>query len=181
MKLESLLCVIGLAAAPTIAAADTKKPHIETYSWSYSSKGRLGAAILGITPELRTHFGAAADRGVLVAHVEPNSAAAKAGLAVGDVITEVRGKPVGEAGDVIEALSDQGKGAHVVIAVIRGGTPRLLDAVLTEDAPKLPPGMKMMPQGMRMPAWMKRFDRWDPFDDDFDDDAPKPSPQSKKT
>ena len=48
--------------------------------------GFLGVSLIGITPELRAHYGSK-DAGVLVGRVEKDSAAAKAGIEVGDILT----------------------------------------------------------------------------------------------
>src|SRR5512133_3026190 len=66
--------------------------------------GFLGVSLIGITPELRAHYGAPKDAGVLVGRVEKDSAAAKAGLEVGDIVTSVGTEHVGTPGDVIRAL-----------------------------------------------------------------------------
>lgn len=78
-------------------------------------------------PELRKHFGAAADRGILVGRVEPRSDAEAAGLRVGDVIVEVRGSAVTSAGDVLSALGSVKQGDTVALTVVRDGRPRELD------------------------------------------------------
>jgi membrane-associated protease RseP (regulator of RpoE activity) len=138
-RLFSLLCAAGLAVAPLSAAADPSRnpspdpsPTVETFEWStVTSRARLGVMVIGITSELRKHFGAAADRGVLVGRVEPRSAAEAAGLAVGDVIVEVRGQSVDTAGDVISALATVKQDDSVSIGVVRDRKPLTLTAKLT--------------------------------------------------
>lgn len=140
-RIPALLCVAGLAAAPASAAASpSSPPHSSAYmqtveksEWA-TSKGRLGVMVMGLTPELRTHFGAPNDRGVLVAHVDPASPAAAAGIAVGDVIVEVDGQKVEAAPDVLSALADIDKGEHAKIEVLRDRKARTLDATLADNA-----------------------------------------------
>lgn len=140
-RLQSLLILAGLVAAPTGAAAkpdadpwdshdDTAKS--EKFDWSMA-KGRLGALVTSMTPELRQHFGANKNQGVLVARVEPGSPAAVAGLQVGDVIVQVRGHTIEDASDVMSAISGLDKGQKVSIQVIRNGKSKTLEAMLTED------------------------------------------------
>jgi membrane-associated protease RseP (regulator of RpoE activity) len=145
------LIVAGLAAAPLAAVAGpSAAPVHHEFHWSFSSeKGRLGVAVIGMTSDLRTHFGAPADRGVLIEHVEPGSAAAAAGLEVGDVITTVQGQPARDASDVIAAMSSAKKGDRVTLDVIRNRGPLTLTATMTEDP--LPASMLMMPQMGQMP------------------------------
>jgi len=141
-RLHALLMTAGLAAAPAVATAAPVQarhpaaagPHatFEKLEWSMG-KGRLGLMVMGMTPELRTHLGAARDRGVLVARVEKGSPAAAAGIEVGDVITAVRGKPVEDAADVIDALGDAHKGARVDVDVVRDGRSLDLHATMADD------------------------------------------------
>jgi membrane-associated protease RseP (regulator of RpoE activity) len=98
-----------------------------------AGRGRLGFAALQISAELRTHLGAPADRGVLVDSVRADSPAARAGLRVGDVITEVDGAPCRSASDVLDAISDRKKGDTVGIAVARGKARVQLRATLEDD------------------------------------------------
>src|ERR1043165_2903116 len=133
-KLSAGLVAALLSAAPAVAIAgpDTKADpwgHVETFEWSSSSQGaRLGVMVMSLTPGLRGSFGAASDRGVLVAKVEPNSAAAKAGIKVGDVIVDVKGNAVDDPGDVIEALSEAKTGDKIAVAVVRDHKQMSLDA-----------------------------------------------------
>jgi membrane-associated protease RseP (regulator of RpoE activity) len=63
-------------------------------------RGHLGVELVDITPELREHFGAPREAGVLVGRVTPDGPAAKAGVRVGDVITAVDGQKVGDDTDL---------------------------------------------------------------------------------
>lgn len=138
-RLRALL-VAGLVAAPMSAVAkppperQPDEPTSETYVWS-AGKPRLGITVMGLTPELRTHFGAPDHSGMLVAHVEPGSAAAKAGVLVGDVIVDVRGHSVDDAGDIRAALASVAKGQTASVKLVRDGKPRTIDVTLTSDAP----------------------------------------------
>jgi len=88
---------------------------------------------MGLTDELRTYFGSANKTGVLVARVEPGSPAARAGIAVGDVIVEVRGRSVDDAMDVIDALADVEKGQHASVKVLRDKKPMSIDVRFDGD------------------------------------------------
>jgi serine protease Do len=54
----------------------------------------IGIQTQDLTPELAFHFGVEADGGVLVSSVEPDSPAARSGLARGAIITRVRGERI---------------------------------------------------------------------------------------
>jgi membrane-associated protease RseP (regulator of RpoE activity) len=165
--IPALLCVAGLAAAPARVAAGPSSDRwssaqtqtAERFEWS-TAKGRLGVMVMGLTPELRTHFGVPEDRGVLVAHVDPGTPAATAGIQVGDVLVEVRGKKIDAAPDVLSALADVGKGEHATIELVRDGTSRTLDAIFADDSalatvPWSPPWLR---------DWMKPFDGLEPVE-----------------
>jgi S1-C subfamily serine protease len=79
-------------------------------SWTGAGPGTASAAFGGfdatrIPRELRVHYGAPADAGVLVVRVDVGGAAASSGLRVGDVIVKVSGRPVEEPLDVVRALA----------------------------------------------------------------------------
>ena len=174
-RFQALLIAAGLAAAPASAVAgpsndssSTPSTTFEKLEWS-TSKGRLGVMVMGLTPELRKHFGAAADRGVLVARVEPGTPAAAAGIAVGDVIVEVRGNTIDNASDVLSALADVGKGQSATIQLVRDGKPRTLQATLADDARP-----SMLDPSWSRPSWLRDFMKpqhpqpsTSPFEDDW--------------
>lgn len=95
-------------------------------------RGYLGVELTALTPELRRHFGAAEETGVLVGRVEPDSPAERAGLRVGDVLTHVDGKPVGSTLDVIRAVGPKQDGEIVALEVMRGGRVETLSAAVSQ-------------------------------------------------
>lgn len=66
-------------------------------------RGRLGITVDSLTDQLAQYFGAA-DGGALVTSVRKDSAADKAGLKAGDVITSVNGERVLDAADVTRTI-----------------------------------------------------------------------------
>ena len=173
-RLPALLLGACLAVAPVsgaLAEPENTKPNPDTTfeSFTVTSRARLGVMVIQLTPELRTHFGASSDRGVLVGRVEPKSAAAAAGLAVGDVVTEVGGNVIADARDVIHALSKAKKGDKVTVQVMRDGKQLALTATMTES-PARALDSKL---DERWPSWFRdMFQTW-PFHG-FDE------PQSKR-
>jgi membrane-associated protease RseP (regulator of RpoE activity) len=154
-RFHALLFAVGLAAMPASAAAGPShdswsSPQIfEKYEWS-TSKGRLGVMVMSLTPELRKHLGSAEDRGVLVAHVEAGTPAAKAGIAVGDLIVNVRGRAIGGAADILTALAEVTKGQPVVVEIVRDKKPVSLLATLVNDA-----GAPMPDPWSTLPRWIR--------------------------
>lgn len=94
-----------------------------------TGQGHLGVLVMQLTPELRKFFGVTSDRGVLVARVEPHSAASRAGVQVGDVLTRVDGRQVRSGEDVVQALAAR-QGDRVRIALVRQGRMVRLSASL---------------------------------------------------
>src|SRR6185436_9833525 len=80
----------------------------------------LGVSLTDISPELREHFGAPKDSGVLVGNIEDGSPAEKAGVRVGDIIVAVDGKDVESSWDLRKALQGKKDGDTARIEVVRG-------------------------------------------------------------
>jgi S1-C subfamily serine protease len=168
-RFQALLIAAGLAAVPARAVAGPSSENgstpqtFEKFEFS-TSKGRLGVMVMSLTPELRKHFGAAEDRGVLVAHVEPGTPAAAAGIAVGDIIVEVGGKPIDGASDILSALADVRKGRSASVQLVRDGKPRSVQATLSDDpapaafAPTWSGGMRWLQELMKSLAPMPPFE-----------------------
>jgi membrane-associated protease RseP (regulator of RpoE activity) len=98
----------------------------------HAGRGFLGVRLIEITPELRAHFGAPRDAGVLVSEVEADTPAAKTGIEVGDVITAVDGESVGWTGDVSRAIGRKNGGETVQIDLVRGRASRRLAVKIEE-------------------------------------------------
>jgi hypothetical protein len=94
--------------------------------------GFLGVATTELTPELRRYFGVPEEAGVLVARVVDDSAAALAGVQVGDILTAVGGSTVVSTGDLVHAVRGLEPGSAVDLEVWRDGTLQTLAATLGE-------------------------------------------------
>jgi len=78
----------------------------------------LGLEVVDIPPDLRTHYGAPADAGVLVVKLEPAGSAARAGLRVGDVLVRAGERRVQGPGDVVAGVI-AAPGGEVPLQVVR--------------------------------------------------------------
>jgi len=77
----------------------------------------LGVELESVAGQLAEHFGV--KEGVLVRSVDANSPASRAGLKAGDVIVEVAGKGVRDAGQIREAVRYGGAEKTVSLGVVR--------------------------------------------------------------
>jgi serine protease Do len=97
---------------------------------------RLGATVQDLTPQLATYFGA--KEGALITAVTDGSAAAKAGLKAGDVITAVNGKAVTGTSDLVRSLRDAGNDAEIPIAIVRDRKAMTVKATLESPTSRPP-------------------------------------------
>lgn len=81
--------------------------------------GYLGVHLQELNKDLAGYFGVKEDEGVLILKVEEESPAEKAGLKSGDVILELDGKKVTDAGKVSKVVSAYEKGDEIKIKIVR--------------------------------------------------------------
>jgi serine protease Do/serine protease DegQ len=99
------------------------------------SRGQLGVSTISLSPEFRRSLGLADNtQGALVTQVTEGSAAARAGIAVSDVITSVRGQAIRTNSELRNAIGMLKVGDSVAIGLLREGKPMTLTAVLREPA-----------------------------------------------
>jgi S1-C subfamily serine protease len=99
------------------------------------SRGQLGVSVLSLTPDYRKSLGLADDlQGALVSQVAEGSAAARAGIQAGDVITGISGQPVKGAAELRNSIGMLKVGDPVEVSLLRDGKPRSFKAVLREPA-----------------------------------------------
>lgn len=98
----------------------------------HALRGFLGVELAELTPELREHFGAPHDRGVMVSRVEPDSPAAQAGIKVGDILTSIGGEPVDGSWEVTWRVRSKAKGDSLPIELTRDGKAMKVTATVAE-------------------------------------------------
>ena len=92
-------------------------PTVWRFDELFGRTGALGITVDTLSTQLAEYFGV--KRGVLVTSVYDNSAAAKAGVKAGDVITSMNGSPVDDAADVRRRTQSLNDGAEFTIEVMR--------------------------------------------------------------
>lgn len=97
-----------------------------------SRRRYLGVRPMELTPDLRAHYGAPRDAGVLIGEVEADSPAAKAGLQVGDIVTAADGEKIEAPSDLSRAIRGKKAGDTVKVDVLRDRAVKHLTASVGE-------------------------------------------------
>jgi serine protease Do len=99
--------------------------------------GYMGIGISDVTPENSKFFDVSDASGAVVTQVEPDSPAAKGGLKVGDVITELNGQKVSDAGQLQVEVGQTRPETTIKLHVLREGKgvdiPVTLEAMGSRD------------------------------------------------
>jgi serine protease Do len=94
--------------------------------------GYMGVGIADVTPDQAKFFHVDKAVGAVISQVEPNSPGAKAGLEVGDVITELNGHPINDAGELQVEVGQKQPGNTIHLNVMRDG--KSMDLPVTLEA-----------------------------------------------
>jgi serine protease Do len=92
------------------------------------TRGWLGVMIQPLTPELAKGFNVPGGGGALVASVQDNSPAARAGVKAGDVITEYDGHKLAQPGDLSKLVAATAVGRQVPLTIVREGKTMTIEA-----------------------------------------------------
>jgi serine protease Do len=90
----------------------------------------IGVQISDVTPDNAKFFDMKKAEGALVSEVEPDAPGAKAGLRTGDVITELDGKPVTDAGQLQMIVGQKRPGDTIHLQVVRDSKPTTIAVTL---------------------------------------------------
>ena len=85
------------------------------------NRGRLGVMIQTMSPELATSFGLEKNKGALIAQIQKDSAAEKAGLQEGDIVILFDGKSIDNAADLSRAVASARPDTEHKVKVLREG------------------------------------------------------------
>jgi serine protease Do len=111
--------------------AQVARPVVESLlKYGKVEHARIGIGITDVTPENVKFFNMDKASGALVSQVEPDSPGDKAGLKVGDVITQLNGKKVDDAGQLQVLISQQRPGTKVELGIIRDGKSQTVPVTL---------------------------------------------------
>src|SRR5271168_3351634 len=95
-------------------------------------RGILGVNIYNVTPDIAKELGLSESSGALVAGVAQGSAAERAGVKTGDIITSINSVTMKDAGELRNTIGMLRVGDKVEIGLLRDGKPRKLTALIAE-------------------------------------------------
>ena len=116
-------------AIPIDVALGVKEQLVE---YGRVQRGKLGVTIQAMDADLARNFGLDEATGALVASVEPDSAAATAGLQSGDVVLSVNDTVVDESADLPRLIGEQRPGTEIELEIWRDGERHHIEATLDE-------------------------------------------------
>jgi Do/DeqQ family serine protease len=99
-------------------------------------RGQLGVIVLKIPSEEATKMGATEGPGVVVYQVQSGSAADRAGLKKGDIITGLNGSPVTDPNSFRNAIAGTAPGSEVTLTVKRNGSEQQVRSRVGEFVPQ---------------------------------------------
>jgi len=117
------------------------------------SHGHIGIGIADITPENAKFFDETNATGGVVTQVEPDSPGARAGLQIGDVITEIDGQKVTDAGELQVLVGQKQPGSKITLNVLRDGKSMTIPVTLEELGSRKEEGREGSPDGEGKMHW----------------------------
>jgi len=85
------------------------------------SRGWIGLGLQDLTADLARNFDLPPGGGAIVSQLDPRGPSARAGLALGDVITSIDGRPVTSSNDVVQSVTGHRPNDAITLAVLRNG------------------------------------------------------------
>ena len=170
---KRLLIILAILTIAITASAQTKRQTIVIRDGKLidaknitdidgllaGTRAFLGVTLNDITPELREHFGAPKDAGVIVESVQPDSPAEKAGIKVGDIVLSADGKDVKSSADLRAALREKKEGDSVRLEVLRGRSRQTIVASVKERETPRMLQLDELPGVIGTPEWRARIER----------------------
>lgn len=134
---------IGIGfAIPGNMAVNLAKQLIE---FGEVKRGQLGIKGTELTPDIAKAFNVEAQRGAFVSEVLPQSAAAKAGIKAGDIITSLDEKTISSFAELRVKIGTTAPGKQVKVGLIREGKPLTLTVTLEQSAQSTTSAQLMSP------------------------------------
>ncbi|HTY38769.1 MAG TPA: PDZ domain-containing protein [Bacteroidota bacterium] len=129
---KNLDVVVGKQSTPTQMIAVSPR-GVGNIGWAFGSQNYDGMNLRELNEQLGQYFGVTEGNGVLVWEVEKGSAAEKAGVKAGDVVTMVGKKKIKNLRDVGRALGIYDEGEKAEIEVMRKGSKQTLSLEVQDE------------------------------------------------
>jgi len=120
----------GLSFAVPIELAVKVKDQLQQFG--KVSRGRLGVTIQELNQQLADSFGMKRPGGALVAAVEENGPAAKAGVKTGDVILKINGHAIASSSELPAQVADVKPGTKATLEISRNGSSKEIEVTVGE-------------------------------------------------
>jgi len=115
--------------------------------------GYIGIGISDVTPDNSKFFDRKDNTGAIVTQVEPGSPGDKAGLKTGDVITEMNGKKVEDAGELQVVVGQTSPGTTIKLGVERAGKTTTVPVTLEAMGARDKNGTESSTNSNEKPRW----------------------------
>jgi serine protease Do len=102
-------------------------------------RGQLGIRVGKVTSEVAEKLKLRDQRGILVVQVQPGSAADRAGIQPGDIVTAFNGTEVNDPNVFRNLVAGTAPGTEVTLTIQRDGREQQVRATLGEFTPQVPP------------------------------------------
>jgi len=122
----------SIGVAFDIPAETVKLVVAQLKDKGHVTRGWIGVQIQPVTPAIAEAIGLKSAEGALVAHLEPNSPAAKSGIEAGDVITSVNGETVKDSRDLAKKIAALAPGTSTKLGIFRYGQDKIITVTLGE-------------------------------------------------
>jgi serine protease Do/serine protease DegQ len=95
-------------------------------------RGILGVTIINVSADIAKEYALTESTGALVTGVAPGSAAERAGIKTGDIVTSINGVPMKGAGELRNTIGMLRVGDKVDIGILRDGKAQKVTALIAE-------------------------------------------------
>jgi Do/DeqQ family serine protease len=100
-------------------------------------RGQLGISVQKVTSDIASSLKLGDAKGVIVSDVQPGSAAERAGIRKGDIITSLNGTPVNDPNTLRNQVAVTPPGSEVTLTILRDGREQQVRATLGEFTPQV--------------------------------------------
>ena len=132
-----------------------------------TNKPFIGITPQNLTARMAQQYRYSISQGVFVCSVEPGSAAEKAGLRMGDVITKIDDKEIAQISDLTAAKKGYSAGDTVTLTVYRGGETLTMELTFDATPEKVETQENTQPQQQMPSEGYNYYNPWDFFNSFF--------------